>query len=255
MAFVDGVFYTDEGQGEPIIFLHGLGGRHELMRVHADKIREEGFRTILIDFPLMGKSTKQAKKTDDLTQSVRTVLDHLNVEKASLYGYSLGAGIAIDFASKHGNRVNKMVIIGAAKKMMILSELRLIIRYLREVVKGNLDNKSFRHYHYRKMYTEGTDEKIIQAKYEDAKKTPGTKIMKYLSFIIRAGSLKPEDVDAKTLIFGAREDVLIPLKHTKKLSQEIKNSRLSLLDDCNHMLFYEQADEIVRQAVGFMKEK
>lgn len=95
------VFYTEYGQGEPLIFLHGNTASSKmfdlLMSLYADS-----FRCILIDFLGNGQSDRTKKFSPDLwyDEALQTIAltEHLRCAKAGLVGTSGGAWAAINAA-------------------------------------------------------------------------------------------------------------------------------------------------------------
>ena len=91
--------YVERGQGTPIVLLHGYTGtldRHWINPgVFADLAKD--YRVIAMDLRGHGKSGKphdpDAYRTD-MAQDVIRLLDHLQIKRAHLMGYSLGAVLA-----------------------------------------------------------------------------------------------------------------------------------------------------------------
>jgi pimeloyl-ACP methyl ester carboxylesterase len=102
-------FEYTEGEGIPILFLHSaLSTRNEFA-----KIRElfNKHPQILLDFPSQGESTttRASLTYDDLAGDVLSILDHLNIAKVDIIGYSLGGYIGLQAAYKAPERVRSIV--------------------------------------------------------------------------------------------------------------------------------------------------
>ena len=104
--------FLDEGHGLPFFFQHGLGADtrqpFSLFRPPA------GFRLICLDTRAHGK-THPAAQPDSLgfnifADDLRALLDHLGFEQAIIGGLSMGAGIALNFALRHPNRLLGLVL-------------------------------------------------------------------------------------------------------------------------------------------------
>lgn len=103
MAFVtaeDGVrvHYETEGEGAPLVLMHGLGGSLESWRNggYVERLRDR-FQLILIDSRGRGQSdyprTQEAYELRTRVVDVATVLTDLGVQKAHYLGYAMGAWI------------------------------------------------------------------------------------------------------------------------------------------------------------------
>lgn len=108
----DGVrlHFTDEGQGEPVILIHGLAANADLNwrvpRVTRALARE--FRVISLDargHGLSDKPTDPAAYGEEMVRDVVRLMDHLGIEKAHVAGYSMGGFITLKLATTHPERL------------------------------------------------------------------------------------------------------------------------------------------------------
>ena len=110
---VDGhrIAYLDQGAGPPVIFLHGFGG--SMWQWEYQLSLDDDHRVIVLDFLGAGLSDKPnlAYTPDDLIAFLTAFMDALHVQRASLVGNSMGAGIAIGMALAHPERVERLVLI------------------------------------------------------------------------------------------------------------------------------------------------
>ncbi|MEZ5872684.1 MAG: alpha/beta hydrolase [Nitratireductor sp.] len=111
--------YLDEGQGEPVLLIHGFASNKEINWANTGWIRDlnhAGFRTIAFDNRGHGASTKFYQASDYslewMAEDVVNLLDHLGVEHCHLIGYSMGARISTTLAMHHGQRFGKVVLSG-----------------------------------------------------------------------------------------------------------------------------------------------
>lgn len=105
-------FYRDEGEGIPVIYLHGLGGDVSQPFSHFPKI--EGYRLISIDFRGHGDTRYFGDETKFafcvFAQDVIALMDYLNIGQAIIGGISTGAGVALHIAIRYSNRVSKLIL-------------------------------------------------------------------------------------------------------------------------------------------------
>ena len=95
------VYYTEYGQGEPLVFLHGNTDSSKmsgfLMPLYAEK-----FRCILIDFLGNGRSDRVESFSPDMwyDEALQTIAlaEHLQCGRVSLIGTSGGAWAAVNAA-------------------------------------------------------------------------------------------------------------------------------------------------------------
>ena len=111
--------YLDEGEGEPIVLVHGFASTKEINWVQpawVSTLTRAGKRVIALDNRGHGESIKlydpAAYHTDLMAQDVRALLDHLSIERADVMGYSMGARITAFLAQRHPARVRSAVLGG-----------------------------------------------------------------------------------------------------------------------------------------------
>jgi len=92
------IYYEIEGEGPPVVMIHGFAGNSEGIRTQTkwNENLKDNYKVILIDCRGHGKSDKPhddddygTKMTDDLIK----LMEHLSIEKANFFGYSMGASI------------------------------------------------------------------------------------------------------------------------------------------------------------------
>lgn len=119
------IAYLDEGAGEPIVLLHGFASTARVNWVFPGwvvTLTEAGRRVIALDNRGHGASSKlydpAAYHTTAMMGDVRALLDHLNIERADIMGYSMGARIAAVMAVYHPERVRSLVLGGLGIRLV-----------------------------------------------------------------------------------------------------------------------------------------
>jgi len=113
------IAFLDEGAGAPIVLVHGFASTAQVNWVYPGWVAilsNAGRRVIALDNRGHGASTKfyqpSAYHPSAMAEDVRTLLDHLQLDRADVMGYSMGARIAAFFALEHGNRLRRAVFGG-----------------------------------------------------------------------------------------------------------------------------------------------
>jgi pimeloyl-ACP methyl ester carboxylesterase len=113
------IAYLDEGEGEPILLVHGFASNKEVNWVNpgwVSTLKGDGRRVIAFDHRGHGQSTKlydvAAYGVDKMALDAIALLDHLKIERADVLGYSMGGRVTGQLASAHGDRVRSAVIGG-----------------------------------------------------------------------------------------------------------------------------------------------
>lgn len=113
------ISYFDEGEGEPIVLVHGFASNKEVNWVApgwATTLTRAGRRVIALDDRGHGQSSKlydpALYSTTLMAGDVRALLDHLGITRADVLGYSMGARITAFLAIDHPEAVRSAILGG-----------------------------------------------------------------------------------------------------------------------------------------------
>ena len=111
------IAYFVQGQGEPVVLIHGIHASTELNWNRPGILQEIAaeYQVISLDLPGHGASDKPDSDSaygQQMVDDITLLLDHLKIEKAHLFGYSMGGMVALKFASQHPNRVKSLILGG-----------------------------------------------------------------------------------------------------------------------------------------------
>ncbi|HEV8711863.1 MAG TPA: alpha/beta hydrolase [Candidatus Binatia bacterium] len=132
MPYVDNrgvrIGYRVHGQGEPLVLVHGWSceGRYWDEFGYVSKLGTE-FKVIVPD--LRGHGESDTPKDRDFSDQafasdVIVVLDHLGIDSAHIFGYSLGGWVVFELAANFSSRVRRAIACGAHPYDEDLSALR-----------------------------------------------------------------------------------------------------------------------------------
>lgn len=110
--------YTDEGKGPVVLLVHGYSGNIENAWVKSGivgQLIEAGYRVVALDCRGHGKSEKpktiEAYGMPMVGDLVR-ILDHLEIQRAHVVGYSMGAAIVNKLRDQHADRMISVTLSG-----------------------------------------------------------------------------------------------------------------------------------------------
>lgn len=119
------IAYLDEGEGEPIVLVHGFASTKEVNWVNpgwVSTLTRANRRAIALDNRGHGASGKlydpRAYHSAAMASDVRALLAHLGIARADVMGYSMGARIAAFLAVEHPSCVRSLVIGGLGHRLV-----------------------------------------------------------------------------------------------------------------------------------------
>lgn len=256
--------------GIPVLVFHGGPGGALSMR-HTKVFGSRRFRIILFDQRGCGKSLPSGEiahnTTADLIDDAKRLLDFLNVkEKVILFGGSWGSTLALLFAEKYPEKVDKLLL----SKIFLADEVSLdwvekisgwLYPDVMQTLREGVDDKQNLSDYYAEMIN--SDNLAAQVKaatlyggYErvlgslepkldigvlDIEGLNSAKI--YINYVARGFMLKPEQIlqhtdkisHLPTLIVHNRLDMVCPLIGAYQLHQAMPNSKLVIVPEIGHV--------------------
>ncbi|MQT11574.1 alpha/beta fold hydrolase [Segnochrobactrum spirostomi] len=111
--------YSDDGEGEPILLIHGFASNRNVNWRHTgwiDTLTKAGRRVIAIDNRGHGESEKPHDpalyRSPLMAGDARRLIEHLGFERADVMGYSMGARISAFLALAAPERVRSVIFGG-----------------------------------------------------------------------------------------------------------------------------------------------
>ncbi len=109
----DGNFqYVDEGQGDSLVLLHGLFGALSNWDSVVQRFKDR-YRVLIPLLPIYDMPLKQAG-LEGLVRFIGEFIEHLQIERMSIMGNSLGGHLALMYTLEQSNRINKLILTGSS---------------------------------------------------------------------------------------------------------------------------------------------
>lgn len=239
--------YIVEGEGEPIVVLHGWGANMDTVRPIIN-VLNESHRVYALDLPGFGDSEEPKEAIDSFqyAEMVREFMSKMGIEKASFIGHSFGGKLSIILSSKYPELVKKIVLVDSAGlipkrgpkyyiKVYSFKALRTIYKSLFFWMKDEKRMEKF----YKKF---GSDD------YRDS-----TGVMRQILVKVVNENLQPllKDIKAPTLLIWGDKDDATPLYMAKIMEREIENSGLVVFEGAGHYSYLDDYGRFVAVIKSF----
>ena len=213
----------ERGSGKPLVLLHGNG---ESLEYFKSQIRyfSHSYRVIAVDTRGHGGSERGSAPftLKQFAKDLKALLDTMGIRKISLLGFSDGGNIALIFALKYPDSVERLILNGAnlnpfGMKASVL--IPIAFEYAAAVVKASGGSDALRH------MTGGEDRKISAQKREAVRKK------ELFGLMIREPWIRPkhlQEISCPTLVIAGTKD-MIRTSHTRLIAKRIRSARLVLL--------------------------
>lgn len=109
------MYYEVSGEGDPLIVLHGAYMNIPSMGAIIPKLAET-HKVYAIEFQGHGRTTDMDRPITypNLADDVAAFMDAVKIEKADVFGYSMGAAAGLQLAIRHPEKVNKLAAASVA---------------------------------------------------------------------------------------------------------------------------------------------
>lgn len=247
------VAYREEGNGEPILLIHGFCGSLDYWNNVIEELARTN-RVIAVDLPGHGGSAVQEniKEINQYATFIKDFIDTMKIEQVTMFGHSLGGYITLAFAEKYSDRLKGFSLIHStgfpdsdeAKKGRDASAKKIDTEGMEAFIEG-LVPKLFSPSHFESHLKEITEVKKIGYSTSPAGAKDALIAMK--NRIDRRIVL--ETTNLPVLLIAGEEDQLIP--SDKVFTATGKQIKQVLLNDVGHMSMYEAPKELVQAITEF----
>ena len=229
----------------PIVFIHGVGLTKEIWEPQVSFFKEHN--TLTYDLLGHGKTplNKSQLNFEDFSDQLFSLINELHFNKIHLVGFSLGALIARDFASKNNDRLSSLIIHGSIYKRT--EEQKRVVRNRFEVAKTN--KPASKRTALRRWLSEDFIKKnpdIYKKIYSILEKNNRKDFLKCYELFVNYNDddimLKKINVD--TLITTGENDVGSTPEMSRNLSKVIKDSNFIEIKKGKHLCSIECANDV-----------
>ena len=258
------VHYRDEGEGFPIVLIHGTAASLHTWDAWTDELKKTN-RVIRMDLPafgITGPNKNADYSIEAYTTFLHSFLEKLKLEKFHLAGNSLGGNIAWNYTADYPSKVEKLILVDASGLPTNKSQPAIF-----KMAKTPILNSLFLYITPRFLI-----KKNIEEVYEDDSKITDELINRYHKMALRVGNRKAfidraktdfkldaqvnleklKSIQTPTLLIWGAKDLWIPLANGIRMNEILVNSKLEVLENSGHVPMEENPRESLKLMNDFL---
>ena len=258
------VHYRDEGEGFPIVLIHGTAASLHTWDAWTDELIKTN-RVIRMDLPafgITGPNKNADYSIEAYTTFLHSFLEKLKLEKFHLAGNSLGGNIAWNYTADYPSKVEKLILVDASGLPTNKSQPAIF-----KMAKTPILNSLFLYITPRFLI-----KKNIEEVYEDDSKITDELINRYHKMALRVGNRKAfidraktdfkldtqvnleklKSIQTPTLLIWGAKDLWIPLANGIRMNEILVNSKLEVLENSGHVPMEENPIESLKLMKDFL---
>lgn len=245
------LYYQVQGKGQPIVILRGLA-RSSRYWLGFENHLAKFYQVIMLDHRGIGRTTIPMSWNDsieNLAEDLKRILDHLELEKAHIFGLSLGGMIAMAFARVYPERCQTLMVANSSSADSF--PLRVNPMTVASIGYKLLSG----HFHtgiQEGVTTPQIHEEIghkIKEEWDAIRSDEGFPLETLVKQLLAAGRFRiSKTLDGKklrTLILYGNQDRFVPKVNSMRLHQLIPGSKLRALCGVGHEISLGKPDLLV----------
>jgi len=252
---------TDAGEGQVIVLIPGWPLSDEMYEYQYTDLINAGFRVVGITLRGFGKSDKPygAYNYDVHALDIKRVLDQLEINDATLCGFSMGGAIAVMYVSLYGTmRVTKLVLAGAAAPSWTQREdfpYNIPKSDVDDLIALNNTDRPKLLSNFAKIFSatestlnEGIGNWLTAINLSASSYATGKCLMALRDTDLRRDLLK---IEIPTLIMHGKKDKICSFDLAEQTLKHIPNAQLVAFEKSGHSLFLEETKKFNAELIKF----
>lgn len=242
-----------------IIFIHGLSGSSSAWREYEDAFCDS-YNILSYDIRGHGKSFRHDNYEDydfsNFSDDLNYLVAYFSLDKFVLVAHSFGTFIAIDYLMKYGSRVEQCILLAPgfnANTRFLVPFMNISILTTRMARRVFHIRPKMSHVEYSPALRVG--DWNIRRMTADIRNTG---LLVYLYCMKQAIKVDYRErlhlIDCPTLVIHGKKDTVLWSPRGVKIHASLKNSKLVLLDEANHVLVFSHLNEITQHISDFIKK-
>ncbi len=251
-------YYEIHGSGNPLILIAGLASDSQSWQPILGGLAKH-FKVIVFDNRGIGRTRYPPDSFQISTLALDAVclLDELGIDKADIFGHSMGGCIAQEIAIEYPQRVNRLILANTCA--FLSQENKKFFGGLLEILESGGEYESFIRRFYGLIFTpeylgsrESIDQSVKAALEYPFPVTPcGFRLQ-----LEALNNFNSKDrlamIKAETLLIAGRKDALVSIEEARILADNINSCEFLCLENAAHSFQIERPDIFTEKVLKFL---
>ena len=235
--------FNKKDQENPIVFIHGVGLTHEIWQPQLEFFNYHS--NIAYDILGHGKTSLEDGKIsfDDFSNQLIELLDHLNIKKIHLVGFSIGSLIARNFATKYNDRLHTLSLLCSIYKRTEVEQKIVNQRFEQAKQELKLSKQALKRW-FTDKYLENNPEIYEKISSILSANNMVNFLKVYELFVNHKNDEDFNKIKANTLVMTGEYDIGSTVIMSQELNTLISKSQLKIIKDGKHLCSIECADNV-----------
>ena len=246
------IAFVDEGQGAPLLLLHGLGGSHDDWRLQRAEFAAR-YRVIVPDLRGHGASERREPFTiQQYARDMAALLAGLGVARAHVLGLSMGGAVAIELALRAPDAVAALLLANTAPGYLLTNPERRRMAMKRFIVAAVLGVGAVARLFSRKIFPASHQGRLRRRLIQRASRTSRWVYLVSLRALTRWNvESRLGAIGAQTLVLGAEFD-FTSSQEKRRWSALIPGARFVEIPGSRHHSEQDSPVRFNRDVLGFL---
>jgi len=251
-------YYEESEKGYPLVLISGLGGSCISWQT-VRNVLSRHYRVIVFDNRGAGRTSapEEAYSIAQMADDLFALLEYLKIDKAHVLGHSMGGFIAQELAISYPEKINKLVLCCTMDKLS--KRNKVLFESMYSSWKNGLSKDIWFRELYCWVFSQKffEDEQMIDFAVQFAMEYPYQQTLTGFKGQLEAcadfySAEKLKNICHETLVLVGEDDILITPKESKILSDNIPNSKTTIISGTGHTPHVENREDFSKEILDFL---
>jgi pimeloyl-ACP methyl ester carboxylesterase len=250
------LYYETVGQGQPILFIHGLGSSARDWEIQVDFF-SRNYQVVTIDVRGHGRSDKPAGPYSIalFARDVTKLINALGIIPVHIVGISMGGMIAFQLAVSEPELIKSLVIVNAAPEFVIRTMKERLQAFQRLLIVQLISMRKMGEVLSKRLFPKQEQEELRELLIERwAQNDPKAYMASMKAILGWSVADQLSEIKCPVLVIASDEDYT-PIALKESYVARIPNGEMKVIKDSRHATPVDQPDKFNQTVMAFLSKQ